>query len=293
MDVEKIPALPPGTEKEKIKETANDKTFKKLMKIEEPSEVELEEKKKRKLPYEKEEKITKELLKILDPKIREKMIALLNEAFKIRKMPESINLEEKKEFYPKEPSLKKEPTILKKEKIPFKKEKIFEKAPEKKKMEKPISKKEDIFHPITFEVPKNIQTTVTDKISKGEPTKLSSEIRPIFEHMVGTILSLKNSKKGVFEVQVILNNKKFENSRFYGSKIIIERYNTAPDSFNIKLTGSDEAVTIFRENIEGLYKSFEKADLDFQIGRISCEYERAKPLFKRKPSLDLKKESNL
>lgn len=118
-------------------------------------------------------------------------------------------------------------------------------------------------------------------------SNLNPEVVPILEHMIGALIQFTD--KGISETQIILNNKKFENSRFYNSKIIFEKYATAPHSYNIKLTGSQEAVTIFNENIEGLYKKLTQSGLEFEIGQLTAEYER--PLFKRKEAVEREKKS--
>lgn len=170
-------------------------------------------------------------------------------------------------------------------------------APETKKEEKPIEKKEpalptkkekhltskeeQIATPYqTLELPPAVQSQAEAITAKIE-SNLNPEIVPIIEHMIGSIIQFKN--KGISETHIILNNPQFVNSRFYNSKITFEKYATAPNSYNITLTGSQEAVTIFNENIEGLYKKLLTADLDFTIGQLSAEYER--PLFRRKTPL--------
>ncbi len=107
---------------------------------------------------------------------------------------------------------------------------------------------------------------------------LHPDVVPLFERTVGTIIQMQMN--GVATTEILLNNPAFANSIFYGSTIILERYATAPDSFNIKLTGTDQAVTLFKENIDGLQTAFERGKFDFKIGRLEAFYER--PLFKRK-----------
>ncbi|MDE3048211.1 MAG: hypothetical protein KGI83_07710, partial [Verrucomicrobiota bacterium] len=79
-----------------------------------------------------------------------------------------------------------------------------------------------------------------------------------------------------------LNNPAYANSKFYGATITIEKYATAPDSFNIRLTGSNEAVVLFRENLPSLITAFENRKLNFTIGRIDVEYSMDRPVFRRK-----------
>lgn len=134
--------------------------------------------------------------------------------------------------------------------------------------------------PSHLKIPDNIQVQAAATTAKVEPF-IHQELHLLFERMIGTIIFMND--KDISTTQIILNNPEFENSRFFNTTITFERYATAPNSFNIKLTGSQEAVTIFNENVEGLYKAFSNADLNFDIGNISAEYKYYKPLFQRKP----------
>lgn len=141
----------------------------------------------------------------------------------------------------------------------------------------------------SFTLPPDIVTQTQSIVAKAEPL-LNQEIVPVFEHIVGTIMYIE--QKGITTTTVILDNPKFSASRFYGAKITFEQYSTNPTSYNIRLTGSQEAVTIFNDNLEGLYKSLKNADLDFEVGRIWAEYESQRPLFRRKPKAgDIGKEA--
>lgn len=110
---------------------------------------------------------------------------------------------------------------------------------------------------------------------------LNSDINPLFFQMVGTIYVMTGTP-GVNKTEITLNSPSFSNSKFFGSKIMIEKYSTAPDSLNIRLTGTDEAVKSFNQNISNLYAAFQNGTFDFRIGRITAEYSIDRPVFKRK-----------
>jgi len=110
---------------------------------------------------------------------------------------------------------------------------------------------------------------------------LSSQTIPLFFQMVGTIYVM-TSQPGVSLTEIVLNSPAFANSKFFGSTISIEKYATAPDSLNIRLTGTDEAVRTFNQNISNLYAAFQNGNFAFKIGRISAEYTVEKPMFHRK-----------
>lgn len=112
---------------------------------------------------------------------------------------------------------------------------------------------------------------------------LSPQTMPLFFQMVGTIYVMA-ATPGVSKTEILLNSPGFAGSKFFGATISIEKYATAPDSLNIRLTGSDEAVKSFNENITNLYGAFQNGNFNFRIGRISAEYSIEKPVFRRKES---------
>ncbi len=101
----------------------------------------------------------------------------------------------------------------------------------------------------------------------------------LFFQMVGTMYVM-SVPPGITRTEIVLNNPSYANSRFFGSTITIEKYATAPDSFNIRLTGSDAAVTAFRDNIPSLMAAFQQGNFAFKVNRLDVEYE--KPIFRRK-----------
>ena len=115
---------------------------------------------------------------------------------------------------------------------------------------------------------------------------LNPAMVPLFFQMIGRIYVM-NAPPGISRTDFVLNSPAFASSRFYGATISIEKYSTAPDSLNIRLTGSTEAVKAFQENIPNLYAAFQGGHFNFRIGRISAEYSAEKPIFKRKDRSDL------
>lgn len=110
---------------------------------------------------------------------------------------------------------------------------------------------------------------------------ISPQTIPLFYQMVGTIYVM-NTTPGVSKTEILLNSPSFANSKFFGATISIEKYATAPDSLNIRLTGTNEAVHTFNQNIPNLYAAFQNGNFNFRIGRITAEYSAEKPIFRRK-----------
>lgn len=107
---------------------------------------------------------------------------------------------------------------------------------------------------------------------------LGPETLSMYFHMIGTIISM-TAPNGDSQTEFILNSPTFANSKFYGASITIERFATAPYQFNIRLSGSNEAVMLFNQNIPNLQAAFQNGKFAFTVNRIDAVY---KPLFHRK-----------
>ena len=120
--------------------------------------------------------------------------------------------------------------------------------------------------------------------AKGEaatthlPSYTSPQVQNLFAQMVGTVVIMQ--QRDVTRTEVMLNSPAFQQSVFKGATITVERYATAPDSFNIRLTGSTQAVNLFQENLSNLEGAFQRGRFNFKIGRLEASHER--PLFHRK-----------
>ncbi|HSX38079.1 MAG TPA: hypothetical protein VLE95_04530 [Chlamydiales bacterium] len=110
---------------------------------------------------------------------------------------------------------------------------------------------------------------------------LGKETLSLYFHMIGTITAMA-SPQGNSRTEFILNAPAFAGSKFFGSSITIERFSTAPYQFNIQLTGSNEAVNLFNQNIPNLMAAFREGKFSFTVNRIDAVYEV--PLIRRKES---------
>lgn len=119
---------------------------------------------------------------------------------------------------------------------------------------------------------------------------LSPETIPLYFQMVGSIYVMI-APPGISRTEILLNNPAYSNSKFYGARITIEKYATAPDSFNIRLSGSDAAVTAFKENIPSLMTSFQNGNFTFRVHRLEAEFAVERPVFRRKEWGEKGKES--
>jgi hypothetical protein len=129
-------------------------------------------------------------------------------------------------------------------------------------------------------LPSSVQGATFSAVSAAQPY-LSNQTVSLFFQMVGQIYVM-TTPPGVSRTEIVLNNPAYAGSRFFGSTITIEKYASAPDSFNIRLTGNDAAVASFRENIPSLVAAFQNSNLPFRVHRIEAEYTIEKPIFRRK-----------
>lgn len=142
----------------------------------------------------------------------------------------------------------------------------------------------EIESPSLTTLPSQAVTEAQAAVTEATPF-LSPQTIPLFFQMVGTIYVMTGpATPGVSKTEIVLNAPSFANSKFFGATISIEKYATAPDALNIRLTGSNEAVSLFHQNIPNLYAAFQNGNFKFRIGRITAEYEIEKPLFRRKES---------
>ncbi|MDE3045246.1 MAG: hypothetical protein KGJ02_01180 [Verrucomicrobiota bacterium] len=128
----------------------------------------------------------------------------------------------------------------------------------------------ELLLPSSHPLPLPIQTAATAAVSVATPY-LSPEVVPLFYQFVGSIMVMA-STPGVRRTVIVLNARSFSKSKFYGSTIEIVKYATAPDAINIELSGSNEAVAAFNQNVPNLLKAFEKGNFQFKIGQLRAVY---------------------
>lgn len=132
--------------------------------------------------------------------------------------------------------------------------------------------------------PLEIEEYVIETIQNNK-IELSPQIHNLFSRMVGTI-HMMSEKEGIMKTSITLDNPQFENSVFYGSTVTLEKYSSAPQSFNIFFTGNEAAVSTIIGNTDILMEAFKKGNFNFKINRIETSYTQpSSPVFRRKGSL--------
>ena len=153
---------------------------------------------------------------------------------------------------------------------------------ENRKKEREQKKKENvqIIAPSLPELPMNIQPGAI-AATQVAASYLRPEAVPIFYQMIGSIM-IMSAPPGVSRTEFVLNNPALANSKFFGATVELIKYSTAPDSYNIRLSGSNEAVAAFNQNLPGLMAAFQTGHFSFRIGRIDAEYSSDRPVLRRK-----------
>ncbi len=108
--------------------------------------------------------------------------------------------------------------------------------------------------------PPLIDSPSLDASAPPSYSRLSSQVYELFERLVGliTIQQLSGNSK----TTVTLN---MPDSVFHNSEIVLEKFSTAPHTFNVQLLGSPQAVALFEANMNDLVAAFQDTKRAFEI----------------------------
>lgn len=145
-------------------------------------------------------------------------------------------------------------------------------------IDKPLPR--EIYQP-NLVIPPDIMVQANQSIGSNVSFQ-HSDIQRLFSNIVGTVMVMM--RDGITRTEVHLNRPEFENSILFGTVISVEHYKTAPDSFNVRLMGTPQAVNVYNDNLGQLMAAFQKPELKFQISRIDVEIDTSSHsgTFKRK-----------
>lgn len=121
-------------------------------------------------------------------------------------------------------------------------------------------------------------------VLSSQSVKLPAEIEALFEKMAATMLVLASSNET--ETTVFLDAPQFSQSPFFGTRITIKEFSTAPKAFNIEIASSSLALKAIDVYKPALLTAFAKGDFNFSIGRFDTEIlQEDRPLFHRKEAV--------
>lgn len=115
----------------------------------------------------------------------------------------------------------------------------------------------------------DLSSTASLRIDSLEP---SAEVARLYDKMVETLFFIH--KEGIQETTLFLDNEFFRSSPFYGAKITITEYSTAPKIFNIQLSANPEGVSLFQAYAASLLQNLQKHHLSFEVNRLDAELLR-------------------
>lgn len=108
------------------------------------------------------------------------------------------------------------------------------------------------------------------------PIAPSPQVAEIFDHIATRLTFI--DEKGIQETTIELTDPHYAKSPFYGATITIREYSTAPKTFNVYLTASSVAVSLFQTHASALIEAFPYGKGKFSIHRY--ETHLAKTLIK-------------
>ncbi len=128
--------------------------------------------------------------------------------------------------------------------------------------------------------PASLLNPLTDSPAASEVTPVT---RLFFETMVNEVQQLVASKET--QTTFFLNSPLFKHSPFYGTKITIREFSTAPKAFNIEIATSPIALAHITTHQASLMYAFSEHRSLFSVNRLDLQLHiEEKPLFHRKPA---------
>jgi hypothetical protein len=112
---------------------------------------------------------------------------------------------------------------------------------------------------------------------------LPPEIGAIFEKMASCMLVMSSS--GEVETTLFLDTPHFASSPFFGTKITIREFSTAPKAFNVEIASSSQAIIAIDSSRNDLLSAFQNGNFNFSIHRLDTYIQNEeRPVLHRKES---------
>ncbi len=125
---------------------------------------------------------------------------------------------------------------------------------------------------------------VTSGVSMTQPAILAADIEALFEKMASSMLILSSTRET--ETTLFLDSPQFANSPFYGTRVTIKEFTTAPKAFNIEIATSAIALAKIEAHKSALMTAFQQGNFGFSIGRLDTGlHDPDRPLFHRKEAV--------
>lgn len=114
----------------------------------------------------------------------------------------------------------------------------------------------------------------------------SPSVEALFEKMASSMIMMCSSNET--ETTLFLDNPHFASSLFFGSKITIREFSTAPKAFNIEIASSPTAIAALEAGKQDLLAAFQNGNFNFSVHRIDSHVQQheERPVLHRKESRD-------
>jgi hypothetical protein len=96
-----------------------------------------------------------------------------------------------------------------------------------------------------------------------------TEVEALFEKMASTMLIMHASDEK--ETTLLLNNPEFSSSPFFGTRITVKEFSTAPKVFNIEIAADQRALSLLATHKDALLAAFEGHKLPFSVHRLDTQ----------------------
>ena len=108
---------------------------------------------------------------------------------------------------------------------------------------------------------------VLDPLPKISPiSAIPDECLKIFDKLCSEMLVM--DAESCITTTFILETENFASSPFYGAKVTIEEYSTAPKVFNVSITAQESAITLIEAQMTGFFELLETRNFSFAIHKI-------------------------
>ncbi|HEY2810744.1 MAG TPA: hypothetical protein VGJ00_05095 [Rhabdochlamydiaceae bacterium] len=109
---------------------------------------------------------------------------------------------------------------------------------------------------------------------------LSVEVEALFEKMAATMLVMTSS--GEQETTLFLDGSQFSSSPFFGTRITIKEFSTAPKVFNVEIALQQAALHLLAAHTGSLLAAFESNRFAFSVHRLTTELQEENSLYYRR-----------
>ena len=129
--------------------------------------------------------------------------------------------------------------------------------------------------------PSSIETFTSSTSTQIGPLSIK-EIDLLFEKMASTMIVMSTS--GEEETTFLLEGDRFANSAFFGTRVTIKEFSTAPKIFNIEIASHSTALQLLVAHTEALMAAFEGGKFSFSVNRLDTQLLTSSELHAREQS---------